>query len=173
MSASTSSRCPLPSTPATPTTSPRCTVNDTWSSTARTSSTTVSPRDVELDLVGDGRLAGVGLGQLAADHQLGELAGGHVLGQHRRDSATCPNDGDRVGDGEHLVELVADEEHRDALGGELAQRREQLVDLLRHEHRGRLVEDQDAGAAVEHLEDLDPLAIADAEVADQAPRAAR
>ncbi len=41
---------------------------------------------------------------------------------------------------------------------------EQLVDLLRHEHRGRLVEDEDAGAAVEHLQDLDALAIADAEV---------
>ena len=45
--------------------------------------------------------------------------------------------------------------------------REQLVDLVRHEHRGRLVEDQDAGAAVEHLEDLDPLLLADAEVGDQ------
>ena len=53
----------------------------------------------------------------------------------------------------------------DALGRELAERGEQLVDLLRHEHGGRLVEDEDPGAAVEHLEDLDPLALADAEVA--------
>ena len=44
---------------------------------------------------------------------------------------------------------------------------EELVDLLRHEHRGRLVEDEDPGAAVEDLEDLDPLAVADAEVLDQ------
>ena len=44
---------------------------------------------------------------------------------------------------------------------------EQLVDLLRHQHRGRLVEDEDAGAPVEHLEDLDPLALADAERLDQ------
>ena len=56
---------------------------------------------------------------------------------------------------------------REALGLELAQVAEQLVDLLRHQHRGRLVEDQDPGAAVEHLEDLDPLAVADAEVLDQ------
>ena len=48
-----------------------------------------------------------------------------------------------------------------------AQVAEQLVDLLRHEHGGRLVEDQDAGAAVEHLGDLDPLPVADAEVLDQ------
>ena len=44
---------------------------------------------------------------------------------------------------------------------------EQLVDLLRHQDGGRLVEDQDAGAAVEHLGDLDPLPGADAEVLDQ------
>ena len=50
---------------------------------------------------------------------------------------------------------------------ELAQVAEELVDLLRHEHRGRLVEDEDPGAAVEHLEDLDPLPLADAEVLDQ------
>ena len=57
-----------------------------------------------------------------------------------------------------------------ALGLELAQGVEELVDLLRHEHRGRLVEDQRAGAAVEHLEDLHPLAVADAEVLDQRVR---
>ena len=125
------------------------------------------PCDVELDVVGDSRLASLGPRQLAAHHQLRELARGHLVRQHRRDRATGSNDGDRVRDGEHLVELVADEEHRHTFGREVAQRCEQLVDLLRHEHRGGLVEDQDAGAAVEHLEDLDPLAIADAEVGDQ------
>ena len=50
---------------------------------------------------------------------------------------------------------------------ELAQVVEQLVDLLRHQHGGRLVEDDDLGAAVEHLEDLDALAGADAELLDQ------
>ncbi len=45
-----------------------------------------------------------------------------------------------------------------------AQLLEQLVDLLRHEHGGRLVEDQRLGAAVEDLEDLDALPVADAEV---------
>jgi hypothetical protein len=35
------------------------------------------------------------------------------------------------------------------------------------EHRGRLVEDQQAGVAVERLEDLDPLLEADREVLDQ------
>ena len=39
--------------------------------------------------------------------------------------------------------------------------------LLRGQHGGRLVEDQDLGAAVEGLEDLDPLLDADRQVADQ------
>ncbi len=53
---------------------------------------------------------------------------------------------------------------------ELAQRLEQLVDLLRHEHGGGLVEDEDARAAVEHLHDLDALAVADAELGDERVR---
>ena len=36
-----------------------------------------------------------------------------------------------------------------------------------HEHRGRLVEDQDPRAAVEDLEDLHPLPVADAQLLDQ------
>ena len=82
----------------------------------------------------------------------------------------APDHGDLVGDREHLVELVGDEDDREALLLELAQVAEQLVDLLRDEDRGRLVEDDDLGAAVEHLEDLDPLPGADAELLDQPVR---
>ena len=79
----------------------------------------------------------------------------------------CADDGDVVGDRQHLVELVGDEDDGGAVGFELAEVAEQFVDLLRHQHGRRLVEDQDLGAAVQHLEDLDPLALADAEVLDQ------
>ena len=44
--------------------------------------------------------------------------------------------------------------------------REQAIRLGRGQHRGRLVEDQDAGVAVERLEDLDALALADREPRD-------
>ena len=47
---------------------------------------------------------------------------------------------------------------------------EELVHLLRHQHRGRLVQDDDLRAAVEHLEDLHPLPGADAELLDQPVR---
>ena len=42
-----------------------------------------------------------------------------------------------------------------------AQDAEQVVGLGRRQHAGRLVEDQDVGAAVERLQDLDPLLQAD------------
>ena len=44
---------------------------------------------------------------------------------------------------------------------------EERLDLLRDEHGGGLVEDQDPCAPVEDLQDLDPLALADAERLDE------
>ena len=80
MIASTSSRWPLPSTPAMPTISPRCTVKDdvveqrprAVLDDRRGRCTSSSTMSVTVDS------AGLGLGQLAADHQLGELAGGDL-----------------------------------------------------------------------------------------------
>ena len=48
-----------------------------------------------------------------------------------------------------------------------AQHGEQLLGLLRGEHRRRLVEDDDVGIAAQALDDLDPLAQPGGEVADE------
>ena len=80
------------------------------------------------------------------------------------------HDDDAVGDRHDLVELVGDEDDREALVDELAHDREELVDLLRREHRRRLVEDEDARAPVERLEDLDALLHAHREVRDAGVR---
>ena len=48
----------------------------------------------------------------------------------------------------------------------LAEDDEEVVDLLRREHRGRLVEDQQRDVPVERLDDLHPLALADRELPD-------
>ena len=45
---------------------------------------------------------------------------------------------------------------------------EELERLLRRQHRRRLVEDQDVGLAVERLQDLDALLLADGDVVDRA-----
>ena len=128
---------------------------------SRRSSTVRTGRSVTVDS------AGLRRGQLAADHQLGELARGGLGGDGRADRRAAADDGDLVGDRQHLAQLVRDEDDGQALGLELAQVVEERVDLLRDQHGGRLVEDQGAGAAVEDLEDLHALAVGDAELLDQ------
>ena len=62
---------------------------------------------------------------------------------------------------------MRDEDHRGALGRQLLQRGEELIHFLGHEDGRRLVEDDDPGAAVEHLQDLDALALAHAQLVDE------
>ena len=126
---------------------------------------------VELHGVGHGGIAQLRQRQLAAHHQLGQLPGRGPAGVDGAHGRPPPHDGDLVGHREHLVELVRDEQHGQALGLELAQVAEQLVDLLRHEDRRGFVQDQDARAAVEHLGNLDALPVTDPEFLDQHVRA--
>ena len=103
---------------------------------------------------------------VAPDHQVGQRllrrglgiggAGDPAVAQHR----------DPVGDGEHLAQLVGDEDDRLALIDEAADDTEEVVDLAWREDRGRLIEDQDVGLAEEGLDELDALLFADGEVAD-------
>jgi hypothetical protein len=111
-----------------------------------------------------------GDGSSLTDHQLGELGGGHVARQHRGHRLTATDHGDLVRDLEHLVQMVADEQHRETLRRQLVDRPEEVAHLLRHQHRSWLVEDQDARAAVQHLEDLDPLPLTHTEVLDEGIR---
>ena len=105
-----------------------------------------------------------------ANHELGELPSVHTLGVNGGDRRPAADDGDVVGDREHLVEFVRDEEHCQALALELAKVGEQFVDFLRDEDGRRLVENEDLGPAVEHLEDLHALPITDPEIGDEVVR---
>ncbi len=82
------------------------------------------------------------------------------------DDLPVSHDHDAVGRGHHLVELVGDEHHRQALLHQGPDDLEQLADLLRRQYRGGLVQDEDPGALVERLEDLHALLHADGEVHD-------
>ena len=101
---------------------------------------------------------------LAADHQPRQALLGRARGGQRLDLLAAPQHGDPVGDLGHLVQLVADEDDRLPLLGQAPDDREELVRLLRRQHRGRLVEHEDVGAAVERLQDLDALLLADGDV---------
>jgi hypothetical protein len=108
----------------------------------------------------------------AADHQGGELVLGH-RGVRVADDLAVPDHGDPVGDRLDLLELVRDE--HDALAGR-AQRvddLEQVLDLLRGQHRGRLVQDQRLRVPDQGLDDLHPLLHADREVLDLGVRVHR
>ena len=103
---------------------------------------------------------------VAADHQRRQIV---LVGLRRNPRAhhlAPPDDRDPVGDLEHLVQLVADEDDRVTLGGEASEDLEDLLGLLRRQHGGRLVEDEDPCLPVERLEDLHPLLPADRQRAD-------
>ena len=169
--ASISSDWPLPATPAMPTISPARTSKET-------SSTMVTPRESLTVRLLDRQLDRAGLGlalfdaqqHAAADHQLGELLDRGLGGLARRHHRAAPHDRDVVGDRHDLAQLVGDEDDRLALVLELLEDAEQMVGLGRRQHAGRLVEDQDVGAAIERLQDLDALLQADRQFLDDRVR---
>src|SRR5690606_15782389 len=143
--------------------------------------------DVEADVLDDGAAAAVPDRQVAhrehdvagrgfalldtqentaADHQLGKFLDGGVLRRARGDQLALPHDGDIVCDRHDLAQLVGDEDDGFSLGLQLGEDAKEVVSLGRRQHAGRFVEDQDVGAAIERLEDLDALLQADREVFD-------
>ena len=138
----------------------------------RSSSTTVTPSTSSTDVAGLGRLLVDGELHRPADHQRGQLVG-RVGRLGLADDLAAADHGDRVGDRADLAQLVGDEDDRRAAVAQRAHDRDQLVGLLRREHGGRLVQDQQLGVAAQRLDDLDPLLDADRQVARPARRAAR
>ena len=122
--------------------------------------------DVEHDVAGRGGRLVDGERHVAAHHQGGEaLLGGLGRVGLAHHLAASEHD-DAVGDGQHLAELVGDEDDRLPLLDQAADDREEVVDLARGEHGGGLVEDEDVGVAVERLDQLDALLLAHRQVAD-------
>ena len=98
---------------------------------------------------------------LLADHQGGEFP---AVGRARlafADQLAGAQHQHAVADRHDLLQLVRDEDDRQALGDEQLQRAEQGLRFGGRQHRRRFVEDQDPGIAVKRLQDLHPLALAD------------
>ncbi len=161
-----SAPCPLPDTPAMPTISPACTLSEASRSPARPCGSVTHTRSSTSSAAPGARGVRAALRHLAPDHQFGQRRAVGARGRTVRDLAARPQHRDAVGDRQHLVHLVRDEDDREAVRHQPAQHHEQAFDLLRGEHRGRLVEHQDARAAIEHFEDFEPLLLADREARD-------
>ena len=122
------------------------------------------------------RFAGLGRGffdgklHVAADHHAGELLLGRAGDFDRADALALAQDGAAVSHRHDLVELVGDEQDALSLFFEPAHDLHQLVDLLRGQHGGGFVKNQDLIVAVEHLEDLHALLHTDRDIADEGVR---
>ena len=93
-----------------------------------------------------------------------------IDGVFGRDLLPTSQNGDAIGDFENLVELVADEDDCIAAGAKVTERVKKLIRFGRGQHRGRLVEDEDARVARQHAQDLDPLLLAGGKVRDAGSR---
>ena len=102
-----------------------------------------------------------------ADHVPHEGGRGQPAGRGRDDVAAVAEDRRDVAQLEHLVETMAHEQHRHAAGPQAPHDREQPLDLVRGEGRGRLVEDQHAGLDRQRLRDLDQLLIGHRQATDR------
>jgi hypothetical protein len=108
-----------------------------------------------------------GRGEVAADHQAGQVAPMEAVGGAAApDHGTPPQDRHLVREDLDLGQLVRHEHDRGPLGHEAPQDPEQDLDLVGRQDAGRLVEDQQPRALHQRLDELDPLALAGREVAD-------
>ncbi len=82
------------------------------------------------------------------------------------DAAAVAQDRDGVGDGEDLLELVADEDHRATAVAQPTHDGVQVVGLVGGQRGRRLVEQQDAALGGERLGDLDQLHLRDRQLDD-------
>ena len=105
--------------------------------------------------------------QLAADHHVGQLLPGDAVRVHCRDDLARAQDGDAVGDVQHLTHLVADKDDGFSFADELFHDGEQTLDLDVRQRRGRLVQNQQLRAVVERLQDLHALLRADGDLRNQ------
>ena len=105
---------------------------------------------------------------LLTDHHLRQGLYRRLLGLHRADILALSEDRYAVGDSQHLVELMGDDDDGFAVRFHVAEHLEELVGLLRRQHRGGLVENQNVRTPVKGLDNLQRLLLRDSHVVDLA-----
>jgi hypothetical protein len=106
-----------------------------------------------------GRTRCVGSRSERAHHQLRQRSRIGVAARHRGHDAAAAHDGDAIGDRHDLVQLVRDEDDRASRRAQALQHPKQLLRFARRQHRGRLVENEDARTPRQCLGNLDTLRV--------------
>ena len=168
--ASTSSFWPLPSTPAMPTISPE---RISSSRPRRRPAAGGRRRRRGPPSAGRARPAAPGCFSTRqdhgpADHHPRQVRRLRLAGVVVADHLPSSHHGDPVGDLDHFAELVRDEDDGLALLGRGCRGSRTGPGLLRGQDRGWLIQDQQPGAPIERLQDLDPLLQADRKSATRA-----
>jgi len=107
-------------------------------------------------------------GETCAHHRLGHLARRGLARHAGADVATMAQDRGGVAERADFLQLVRYVKDRHPLGCELAQGGEKDLHLLRREHAGRLVHDQEARRLQQAADDLDPLPLSRRQIAGDA-----
>ena len=127
------------------------------------------PVQGQSDLAG-GPAAGRRRAEGLADHHLGQAAGGLLARRAGCNHPAATQDGGVMAQRPDFLQLVRDVEDRTTFAGQPAQRLEQDGHFLRRQDRGRLVHDDQTRVLQQAAHDLNPLALADGEIADHAVR---
>ena len=80
-----------------------------------------------------------------------------------RDRGAIPQDGDAVGDGENLLQLVRNIDAGDSPLAQIAKDGEENLDFMLRERGGRFIKNENARVFREGLDDFHELLLADAE----------
>ena len=166
-SASINSVCPLPSTPAMPTISPARTSNETPSTRAAPAfDRTDRPRT--LSFVSPGFARGISTRSNTSRPTINRASCAALVSRvcRRPTRPAIPHHRHLVGDRQHLRQLVGDDHDRLSLLAHAAEDQEELVNLRRGQHRRGFIEDQQLRVAIERLQQLDALLLADGERLD-------
>ena len=103
---------------------------------------------------------------LLADHHLGQLALIGLCRIYRADILALAQHRNLIGQREHFMQLVRDNDDRLAAIAHSPEHRKEFFGLLRRQHSSRLIQDQNICAAVQHFQDLDGLLFRDRHLID-------
>ncbi len=125
---------------------------------------TLKPIDAEADFSGEfitivssGVWTAFDMIDAAAHHHLSQGAGAALFRGCTADIAAAPQHRCGIGEGDHLIQLVADIEDGASIRRQLTQDHEKLIDFLGGQNASRFIHDQEARVLQQAAQDFNTL----------------